>query len=151
MLSNILRYGDNGLSYGSILTKEKAEELSIRVDPREMIVAGYKSITFPNHYSYILYQSKKIKSLISEIMILNDLLDEDILKQLTTVYDIITKLMEYDIYIPTNSNLDFFCHHFEELSYENNEMMKVFSKKYKKRYSQEHVNIERQRRKMNQL
>jgi hypothetical protein len=131
---------NNDITYDDIL---QSCRIINPFQPVTKIINGNAS--FDNHYHYINFQTKRIKNLIHELMILNDLIDEELFRGLTNVDDIITTYLTFDINIYGNQNMEFLSNPFCDLYFEKNEMIKKFINNYRGRYNFQYHHFERKR------
>lgn len=100
---------------------------------------------FNNHYEFFNFQTNKIKLLISELLILNDILDENTLRSLTNLNDNITTSFSFDINIPQNQDMKYLSRGLYELYFESKEMVNNFTENYCPRYDYGYHKNERKR------
>jgi len=131
-------------------TQESIIKICKQINPNSPLTHDFREpITFRSHYEFINFKTVKILSLVRELIILNDLLDEELLRGLTNVNDAIQRLT-LKINIPPKEDMDmeFLGGSLYNLYQESNELVYYFKKIYDKKYSfQYHKNeIERNKR-----
>lgn len=115
-----------------------------QVNPQWPITINlFEYATFKNHYEFLNFQTKKVRMLIRELMILNDVLDENIFRSLTIINDNITNFLTFDINIPANQDMEYLSHSLYNLNFESKEMVNYYIKNYKYRYEYEYHKFER--------
>lgn len=119
-----------------LICKQINPKLPIKLDHLEFA-------DFINHYEFLNFQTKKIKILISELIVLNDILDENVFRSLTNINDVITNFLTFDINIFANQDMEFLSYSLYELNFESKEMIDHFKKNYDHRYDYEYHKFER--------
>nr|WP_315145274.1 hypothetical protein [uncultured Flavobacterium sp.] len=126
------------------IKKEDIRVICKQVNPQLPITLNLiEFTTFKNHYDFLNFQTKKIKLLISELIILNEILDENVFQGLTNINDIITNFLTFDINIFANQDMEYLSHSLYDLHFESNEMANHFIKNYRHRYNYEYHKFER--------
>jgi hypothetical protein len=138
----------------SNFTQESIIKICKKINPKSPLTLDFREpVTFRSHYDFINFKTEKILSLIRELIILNDLLDEELIRGLTNVNDSIVQHLTRDINIPPNEDMEFLGGSLYNLYLESNELVDYFKKTYDKRYSfQYHKNeIERNKRRKTEI
>jgi hypothetical protein len=77
------------------LSNVEIQNLCKKINPRNSFTTTSGAIvTFDNYYLFINFMNKKIKTLISDVISLGDVVDNDLLQNLSYIDDILTKLLE---------------------------------------------------------
>lgn len=119
------------------------KEICKQINPKLPITLNDTEFaTFKNHYEFINFKTKKIKILISELIILNEILDENILHGLTNINDAITNFLTFDINIYANEEMGYLSNGLYILHFESEEMVNYFFEKYDLRYEFEYNKYE---------
>lgn len=131
----------------TIIDEIKLEEIKIickQINPKSPITINLKeNAIFKNHYDFINFKTNKIKLLISELIILNELIDEDLFRGLTNINDVITHSLTFDINIFANTDSEFLSHSLYDLHFESKEMTRNFLKNYRHKYDFQYNKFER--------
>jgi hypothetical protein len=119
------------------------KEICKQINPKLPITLNHTEFaTFKNHYEFINFKTKKIKILTSELIILNEILDENILHGLTNINDAITNFLTFDINIYANEEMGYLSNGLYILHSESQEMVNYFFEKYDLRYEFEYNKYE---------
>jgi hypothetical protein len=122
------------------------KEICKQINPKLPITLNVTEFaTFKNHYEFINFKTRKIKTLISELIILNEILDENILHGLTNINDAITNHLTFDINIYSNEEMGYLSNGLYILHFESDEMINYFFKNYDFRYEFEYNKFENQK------
>jgi hypothetical protein len=128
------------------IKEENIKEICKQINPNYSININLIEFSeFNNHYEFFNFQTNKIKLLISELLILNDILDENTLRSLTNLNDTITTSFSFDINIPPNQDMEYLSLGLYELYFESKEMVNNFTENYCLRYDYGYHKNERKR------
>lgn len=126
------------------ISKEDIKKICKQINPQLPITINLiKFTTYKNHYEFLNFQTNKIKLLISELIILNEILDENVFQGLTNINDLITNFLTFDINVSANKDMEYLSNSLYELHFESKELMNIFNKNYRHRYSYEYHKFER--------
>lgn len=136
------------LAAPSKFTQKDIDNICHQINPKSPISLHFsENATFSDHYAYINFKTSKIKLLSSELIILNDLLDEELIRGLTNINDAITSFLTFDNNIPSNNDMQYLSVSLHNLYFESNEMLSHFSNNYNRRYNLQYHKNERERNK----
>lgn len=121
------------------LTKKDYVRLCKTIDPTQPVLAsiGLGNRIFGDHYEPLEYVTKKINKYISELLLINDLLEADLMMCLTNINDKVTQLSFFVGQKP-KQDLSFLSHVLYDVTAEMEDMLDVIFKKYRPKYDFEY-------------
>lgn len=105
-----------------------------KINPNKHLRLKYPNRHFDNYYLFIFQESKIIKSLITELLALYDVIDDSLLKRITEIEDKITFILRYEDMNIRSKDLEFLYSDFLDLINQYNKLNKAF-RKYKRIYA----------------
>lgn len=119
-------------------SEEDIRDICKRINPKAPILISYfGKISFNNHYEFLNHFLNRMKTSISETIVLYDLLDDEILSNLALINNHIARLLDIDITRLGNKDLEFYSSSLNSLNIECNNMIKN-KKNYDQRYLHQH-------------
>jgi len=135
----------------SEISFKEIDEYCKKVNPNLPVKYYDKNILLhDNYYELIKFRTDKIKSIITEIIILHDLLDDNLFLNFSNINDIVTNRLNNDYLIFKYNSLDYASHGLYDLHFEKIELWNNFSN-FKKRYDFQYHKAERKRNKRRKL
>jgi len=146
ILLTIINVSDSNLKeVPKELSYKEIDEYCKKVNPNLPVKYYHTEVILHNdYYDFMKFKTEKIKSIVSEIIVLHDLLDDNLFLNFSNINDIATNRLNTDYKIFKYNNMDFNSHGLYDLYFERNELWNNFLN-FRKRYEFQYHKAERQR------
>ena len=118
------------------VTKVEFQEASRKINPQLIVNTIFHYPPFSNWFEYLTFKNEKIKSIIQEILLINDNIDSEVLELLIFVEDETSRFI-FERKKFANKDLEYLANSFYSISKEIIKLTQVFKKNYS-RYEYEY-------------
>ena len=136
-IESLVRNITNEKNMNSLTIEQLRESCeSIRVNKQVI----YKNTLFVNWFDFFEFKKERIKKLIGELFLINDVLSNNLIRSLTLIDDVITSHLDFSkISKKDEVSLESYSYELYELKENSDKLLKVLRNGYKKYFNEERL------------